>query len=153
MAIPPVMILGIKAKTIIWFFIAVVLGLIFSMVMWPQWWRKHYQKKKEEALKKEALKKGTKIELPKKKFNIWFLIAIILILLCGIIIGSMLGFKQAVDHIPQPVLATSCIEYNQCSQINCSELMTAGCPGCVCSYCGDPKYNGAVRIEIPYPRR
>jgi MFS superfamily sulfate permease-like transporter len=151
MAIPAVLIFGIKARTIIWFLIAIVLGLIFSMVMWPQWWRKYYQKKKDA--RESALKKGLVPKVAQKTFNIWLLIAIILVLICGIIIGSMLGFKQAVDHIPQPVLATSCIEYNQCSQINCSELMTSGCPGCVCSYCGDPNYNGAVRIEIPYLTR
>jgi uncharacterized membrane protein YjgN (DUF898 family) len=128
--------------------IALVLGLIFSMVMWPQWWRRYYQKRHDVALKKGKVKLESK-----KTFNIWLLIAMILILLCGVIIGSMLGFKQAIDHIPQPVLATSCIEYNQCSQIDCSQLMTTGCPGCVCSYCGDPKYNGAVRIEIPYPSK
>jgi len=146
MAIPPIMILGIKAKTIVWFLIAIVLALIFSMVMWPQWWRKYYQKRKEKEIAKKK-------NAPKKKFSVWLLIAMILVLICGIIIGSMLGFRQAVNHIPQPVLATSCIEYNQCTQINCSELMSGECPGCVCSYCGDPNYNGAVRIEIPYPRR
>jgi len=152
MAIDPVPILfGIKVKTIIWMIVAVVLGLIFSMTMWPEKWRTYYQKRKEAEKLRLAKEKKTGKKV-RRKVNVFLMIAMLLILLLGIILGSMLGFRSAIDNLPQSVLAQNCVVCDDCQNIDCADIISTDCPGCVCSYCnylGD----GAVRIDIPMPSR
>jgi len=132
------MIFGIKIKTILWFLIAVVLGLIFSMTMWPKWWRKFYEKKR---LKRIAKLRQT--SQPKKKHKFAPKIAAALIILICLttvfLIGTEVGFKKAVENMPSP---PACPEHN-CSPIKCEDLHI-NCPICRCFLCSE-----FVKIQIP----
>jgi hypothetical protein len=54
---PFITILGIKATTIVWVLLAIFLGIIFSMVMWPSAWRAMYKRIKDEEEKKNEKNK------------------------------------------------------------------------------------------------
>jgi hypothetical protein len=41
---PHLVIFGIKATTVVWIFIALGLGFIFSMFAWPCWWKNFFKK-------------------------------------------------------------------------------------------------------------
>ncbi len=126
---------GVNVKTVIWFCIALVLGLIFSMTMWPKWWRRFYEKKR---LKRIAnLKKKPE---PKKQSK-WLFFIFIVLLIAVFLVGTEIGFERAVRNMPSP---PACPEYN-CSPIDCEDLNIYNCVVCRCFLC-----DGYVKIEVPF---
>lgn len=134
---PYLTILGIKATTIIWILIAIFLGLIFTMTMWPAIWRRIYQKKE--------IKKGKMVDIAPKepltkpfKFIPWQLAVIIIIIAVSFFLaGTFLGFNTAFDKMT--------IEDASCSIAPCQSF-DINCPACTCQLC-----QNNVRITVPIP--
>ena len=127
-----IMLLGIKLKTLIWIGIAIVLGLIFSMTLWPGWWRMYFKKKKEREELKEKLGKKTKKTPP-----IVIIFLVFLLMIIAFFVGSMFGFDRAVQSAPY-------CQDERCLPLDCAQIEIQNCPGCTCELCGN-----IVRIEIP----
>lgn len=73
---------GVGINTILWILILIVLFLIFSMFMWPDFWRKVYARQHKDRM--EALKRG---EEPKKD-KAW--LGIILTVILGVLLVVVL---------------------------------------------------------------
>lgn len=130
---------GMQIKTVLWALIGFFLLLILSMCIWPQRWRQFFSRDKKQ-------KPGSK---PKGK-SIIMAVIIILSIIIGLVLGSVFEFKYLATNMPQPILASSCAKYNECTVFDCSKIMSAQCASCVCSYCGGMDIEGAIRIDIPY---
>lgn len=132
----PIFLFGfIPIRTIVLVLIAIFFGLVFTMVAWPSWWRRYFDKKKEAAkMKGQKQKSG---------ISIFGLAAVlILVLLTGMVVGSIMGFRSAVNNLP-----TSCPNPNEgCYVIDCSDINISGssCPGCECLFCGT-----SIDIKVP----
>jgi hypothetical protein len=128
---PYLIIYGIKATTMVWILIALFLGLIFSMTLWPGLWRKIYHYHKQEKPPKEKVKWHETF-----KFIPWQLALIVIIIaIFSFIAGSFLGFTMAFDNVVK--VETGC-QTTPCSSFNFT------CPNCICSLCSN-----ALKVTIP----
>lgn len=128
---PYIEIFGIKATTIVWILIAIMLGLIWTMTAYPGWWRQFFSKNKDKRQKFFA-------DWYRRKAWVLVLIVMVSMLLCYLA-GTVVGFDTAMNTF---------MEKGGCEKISCSDLYPAvDCSYCECSLCGD-----SVNIEIPVKR-
>jgi len=122
---------GIKGTTIVWILIALVLGLIWTMTAYPEWWKNFYSKDKDKKHKYFS-------NWFKNKF--WIILAMIVGLVALIfLVGTIVGFDTAMNSL---------MAKEGCQKIQCSDLgPSVDCPYCECLLCGD-----IVNIEIPVKR-
>jgi hypothetical protein len=125
---PYLMLFGIKATTIVWVFIAIFLGLIFSMTMWPGFWRKIYAPKQKQNIDNVKWYQTF-------KFIPWQLaLILIFIAVFAFIAGTFIGFSTSLE-----VMQGS----KGCDPLPC-DVINLKCPLCYCETCGS-----TVRITIP----
>jgi uncharacterized membrane protein len=139
---PYLTIFGIKATTIVWILIAIFLGLVFSMVMWPSLWRKIYhQEIKSNADKKNKATVDTEPKhswIKSFRFIPWQLAVIIIIIAVAFFIaGSFLGFSTSYEKFIN--------EDSSCVTAPCQSF-DINCPTCECKLCPND-----VRVTIPMP--
>jgi len=125
---PFITIMGIKATTIVWVLIAIFLGLIFSMTMWPSFWKKYLHKPSKDE-------KQDPKWYHSYRFIPWQIALIIVIIaIFGFLAGTFVGFSVAIDNVPgQP----------NCNPAPCSAA-NIDCPNCMCEVCGN-----SFRVTIP----
>ena len=128
---PFITILGIKATTMVWVLIAVFLGLIFTMTIWPNFWKRYLHKPNKDD-------KSAPKWFHAYRFIPWQIAVMIMIIaVFGFLAGTFVGFSVAIENAPAVNAVSSCIPM-PCSAVNLK------CPNCHCEVCGD-----SLRVTIP----
>jgi Ca2+/H+ antiporter len=87
-----ILVFGFPMRVILWILIAMFLGLIFSMLQWPTFWRKMFDRKHKENI--EARKQSTE-DKAKKAAEHSKKVAVILLWVVGIAIALLAIFYAA----------------------------------------------------------
>jgi len=87
-----ILLFGFPVRVLVWILIAFFLGLVFSMLQWPEFWRRFFHKqhaknlelRKEERNKLVEEKTAKSVDRVKKTMRILLLIVSIALVLLGI---------------------------------------------------------------------
>lgn len=87
--------LGFPVRVLIWILIAFFLGLIFSMLQWPSFWRRFFDKQHKKNVELRKVDKETLIEQRTKqskrlvKILLWIVGILLFLLALFYLVGSL----------------------------------------------------------------